>query len=513
MLEATGVSKSFGAVWVLGNVSLKVAAGTIHGLIGPNGAGKTTLVNILTGHVRQDRGGVLLQSALIDKLPPHRRAQLGVSRSFQAPRLLEDLTVEANVRLGQQLLARIDDGRLHDVAKLLDLDADLHRPVGTLPTGQRRLVELARSLVGRPKVLLLDEPFAGLTNAEIRKVARVIGRLSRDLNLAVLLIEHNLNEVFALSDEISVLDRGLLVANGAASTIADSREVRTVFFGGEPISSNAAVIKADISSNETALHVQGLSAGYGRLQVIRDVSLRVKRREIVGLVGVNGAGKSTLLRALAGHARVTAGVVALHGVPVKIGNAPALVRLGLSLVPEGRHLFTSLTAEDNLRLAGIAAGLKERDIRQRLDLLYGVLPQVSELRTRPAGALSGGQQQAVTIARALMCKPTVLLLDEPSIGLSRLALEALAPQLLNLLEQEDISILLVEQNLGFASLLCDRSYLMDAGRIIAEGRADTITSAWEEANEKVADAREAPPLRSRVSTHFHTALAEEATET
>lgn len=492
MLEARGVSKSFGAVWVLGDISLKVATGTIHGLIGPNGAGKTTLVNILTGHVRPDRGGVRLEGAPIDKLPPHRRAKLGISRTFQAARLLEDLTVEANVRLGQQLLTRVDEQRLRDIAKLLDLDGDLHRQVGTLPAGQRRLVELARSLVGRPKVLLLDEPFAGLTGAEIKKIARVIGTLSRDLNLAVLLIEHNLSEVFALSDEVSVLDRGMLVANGPAAAIANSREVRTVFFGGEAIASDVSSFKVDISSDKPALRVQGLYAGYGRLQIIRDVNLGLRRREIVGLVGVNGAGKSTLLRALAGHARVTAGIVELDGVPVKTGSAPALVRLGLSMVPEGRHLFTSLTADDNLRLAGIAAGLNDRDIRRRIELLYEVLPQVSELRARPAGALSGGQQQAVTIARALMCRPSVLLLDEPSVGLSRLALDALAPQLLNLLEQEDISILLVEQNLSFASQLCDRSYLMDSGRIIAEGRADTITSAWEAANERAADARDGP---------------------
>jgi len=494
MLEATGVSKSFGALSVLGEVSLKVALGKIHGLIGPNGAGKTTLLNVLTGHVRPDRGAVTLDAIPIDKLPPHRRAKLGMSRSFQAPRLLEDLTVEANIRLGQQLLTKIDASRLHDVAKLLDLDGNLHRPVGTLPTGERRLVELARSLVGRPKVLLLDEPFAGLTSAEIKKVARVIGTLSRDLNLAVLLIEHNLSEVFALSDEVSVLDRGRLVAAGTAATISDSREVQTIFFGGGASSSSAVAAKADISSDEAALAVLNLNAGYGRLQVIRDISLKVRRREIVGLVGVNGAGKSTLLRALAGHARVMAGDVEVHGVPVKGGNAPALVKRGLALVPEGRHLFTSLTAEDNLRLAGIAAGLNERNIRHRLDLLYGVLPQVFELRMRPAGALSGGQQQAVTIARALMCKPSILLLDEPSIGLSRPALEALAPQLVKLLQQEDISILLAEQNLGFASLLCDRSYLMDAGRIITEGRADTIRSAWEQTNEKAGETREVPGL-------------------
>jgi ABC-type branched-subunit amino acid transport system ATPase component len=490
MLEAANVSKSFGALKVLLDVSITVSPGTVHGLIGPNGAGKTTLVNVLTGHIQPDQGGVLLDGASISRLPPHRRAQLGISRSFQAPRLLEDLTVIENVRLGQHMLSRLDDARLHEVARLLDLEAELERPVGKLPTGQRRLVELARSLVGRPKVLLLDEPFAGLTGAEIRTVGRIIRRLSQDLGLAVLLIEHNLSEVFSLSERVSVLDRGHLVAAGTAAEVADSSEVRTIFFGGEKAADFSKSAKVDVSSDEIALSAQGLSAGYGRLQVIHDVNVQVRRREIVGLVGVNGAGKSTLLRALSGHARVMAGTVELHGAPAKLGNAPALVRSGLALVPEGRHLFTSLSAEDNLHLAGVAAGLGRAEIRQRLELIYTALPQIHALRARPAGALSGGQQQAVTIARALMCKPSVLLLDEPSIGLSRPALEALAPQLMRLVEQEDISLLLAEQNVGFASLLCDRSYLMDAGTIISEGRADIITAAWEEQNERRAHALE-----------------------
>jgi branched-chain amino acid transport system ATP-binding protein len=490
MLEATGVSKSFGALKVLGNVSLKVSPGSVHGLIGPNGAGKTTLVNILTGHIQPNEGDVLLEGRTVSRLPPHRRAQLGISRSFQAPRLLEDLTVIENVRLGQHMLARTDDSRLREVARLLDLEAELERPVGKLPTGQRRLVELARSLVGRPKVLLLDEPFAGLTGAEIRTVARIIRTLSRDLGLAVLLIEHNLSEVFSLSDEVSVLDRGHLVAAGTASAVADSSEVSAIFFGGERISESARVTKVDISTAEIALAARGLRAGYGRLEVIHNVDIHVRHREIVGLVGVNGAGKSTLLRALSGHARVMAGVLELHGAPVKPGDAPSLVRSGLALVPEGRHLFTSLSAEDNLHLAGLAAGLGRQEVRQRLDLIYSALPQIHSLRTRPAGALSGGQQQAVTIARALMCKPSVLLLDEPSIGLSRPALEALAPQLMKLVEQEDISILLAEQNVNFAALLCDRSYLMDAGAVISEGRADVITTAWEQENERRAHAME-----------------------
>jgi len=490
MLEATHLSKSFSALSVLSDVSLSVAKGTVHGLIGPNGAGKTTLVNILTGHVRSDSGGVGLDGAAIDELPPHRRARLGISRTFQAARLLEDLSAEANIRLGQQLLATPDDKRLLDIVKLLDLEGDLRRPVGTLPAGQRRLVELARSLVGESRVLLLDEPFAGLTAAEIRKVARTIQSLARDLHLAVLLIEHNLTEVFALSNFVSVLDRGMIVAAGPASQIAESSIVRRVFFGEESATSRVPEHDVIGVSQGCALEVTDLHAGYGRMQVVREVTLTVKRREIVGLVGVNGAGKSTLLRALSGHAQVTRGVTKLNGAEVKAKSGHEFVRCGLSMVPEGRRLFTSLSAEENLRVAGLAAGLNERDIHQRIDQLFQYFPQLGQFRARAAGDLSGGQQQAVTIARALMCKPSVLLLDEPSIGLSTRALDDLAPQLLSLLDKEGLSILLVEQNLGFASRLCARSYLLDSGRIIAEGSMEKVRVAWDELNDEAGRAQE-----------------------
>src|SRR5262249_44916134 len=155
------------------------------------------------------------------------------SRSFQSPRLLEDLSVAANIDLGQQQLHRSRRSPIERIAAMLDLAGDLDRPIGTLSAGQRRLVELGRSLVGRPSILLLDEPFAGLTTAEIGRVAGAIRKLSKEFDLAVLLIEHNLAEVFAMADQVSVLDRGAMIATGSADAVSASAEVRSVFFGGD----------------------------------------------------------------------------------------------------------------------------------------------------------------------------------------------------------------------------------------------------------------------------------------
>ncbi|MGE4014195.1 MAG: ABC transporter ATP-binding protein, partial [Alphaproteobacteria bacterium] len=275
MLSARDVCKSFGPIVVLDNVSLTVSPSTIHGLIGPNGAGKTTLVNILTGYIDANVGNVTFGGASIDRLPPHRRARLGISRTFQAPRLFEDLTVEANIRPGLPRKARGDDPAIREISEMLGLADDLHRPIKILPAGERRLIEIARSLVGRPSVLLLDEPFAGLSVPEISRVSEIIRKLSKDLQLGVLLIEHNLAAVFALADEVSVLDQGRIIAVDKSSTIATSTAVRQVFFGGDPKRAAGSNVQALPNNTRMAIRVQGLNAGYGRLKIVHDIDVQV----------------------------------------------------------------------------------------------------------------------------------------------------------------------------------------------------------------------------------------------
>jgi branched-chain amino acid transport system ATP-binding protein len=503
MLAAKGISKMFGPISALENVTLNVRRSSIHGLIGPNGAGKTTLVNILTGYVRPDWGTVEFDGASINKLAPFRRARAGISRTFQTPRLFEDLTVEANIRAGLPRRALASDPTVREIAILLEVVDDLANPIKMLPAGERRLIEIARSLVGKPKILLLDEPFAGLSGSEIERVSRVVQTLCKQLEIGVLLIEHNLAAVFSLASDLSVLDRGQIVAAGPAQQIASSAEVRRIFFGGEKSVSasspgktgqggtNAKVVSLQ-GVRSAALIVRDLHAGYGRLRIVRGIDLSLGANEVVGIVGVNGAGKSTLLRALAGTIRSQYARFEIAGEEVVAKDVRSMVRRGVVLVPEGRHLFPSLSTEDNLRLAGTAAGLSAQEMAARLDRLLSMFPHVREFQDRPAGSLSGGQQQSVAIVRALMSKPKVLLLDEPSIGLSVPAIDALVPLLNHLVEHEGISLLLAEQNLYFAERLCSRSYLIDGGMIVAEGGAELINEAWNRASsaEPAASARD-----------------------
>nr|WP_247892587.1 ABC transporter ATP-binding protein [Azospirillum sp. Sh1] len=218
--------------------------------------------------------------------------------------------------------------------------------------------------------------------------------------------------------------------------------------------------------------VEAVSSGYGRNDVLHGVSLRIMPGQLVALVGANGAGKTTLLRGISGVQPVTGGRIAFQGAPVARMSAADRVRAGLCQVPEGRHVFAPMSIEDNLRLGAYTRSAGE--IADGLDEVYRLFPILQERRTQPAGVLSGGQQQMLALGRALMGKPKLLLLDEPSMGLAPLIVAEIF-RIIRMLRDSGVTILLVEQNARAALSIADHAYVMEAGRITLEGQgADLI---------------------------------------
>jgi branched-chain amino acid transport system ATP-binding protein len=222
------------------------------------------------------------------------------------------------------------------------------------------------------------------------------------------------------------------------------------------------------------LLVEHLRAGYGRIEAIRDVSLEVRAGELVSIIGPNGAGKSTLLLTLAGAIRPWRGRTLLEGEQIAGATPEAIAKKGVSLVPEGRRVFARLSVEENLRL-GATVKRAAADASETLESIYERFPALKELRHRSAGKLSGGEQQALAIGRALMSKPRLLLLDEPSLGLAPMMIE-LVFGVLDELRKEGVTILLVEQNAAAAVELADRSYVMREGTIAAAGTSQELLS-------------------------------------
>jgi branched-chain amino acid transport system ATP-binding protein len=219
------------------------------------------------------------------------------------------------------------------------------------------------------------------------------------------------------------------------------------------------------------LEVEELRSAYGRIEAVKGVSLSVRAGEIVALVGSNGAGKTTLLRAISGVQPVTAGRIAFAGARIETAPPHRRVALGMAHVPEGRQVFAPLTVADNLRLGAFLR--RDRDIARDVERIYAMFPALADKRRDPAGGLSGGQQQMLAIGRALMAKPKLLLLDEPSMGLAPLLVRQILDAVVTL-KQEGVTILLVEQNAAAALAIADRGYVIETGRIAHSGTGATL---------------------------------------
>ena len=221
------------------------------------------------------------------------------------------------------------------------------------------------------------------------------------------------------------------------------------------------------------LQVEGVSSAYGRIKALHDVTIEVRAGEIVTLVGANGAGKTTLLRAISGVQPITGGVIRFDGTPIERMPSHLRVTLGIIQVPEGRQLFGPLAVEDNLKLG--AWWRRGEDFTPELDHVYALFPMLAEMRMLPAGALSGGQQQMLAIGRALMAKPRLLLLDEPSMGLAPILVDQILDTICGL-QRDGLTVLLVEQNATAALAIADRAYVLETGRVTASGTAAAIRS-------------------------------------
>jgi branched-chain amino acid transport system ATP-binding protein len=510
LLEVRDVAVRFGGVHALAGVSFDVDAGTVTGLIGPNGAGKTTLFNVVTGLQSPDTGTVLLDGTDITGMRPHRRARLGMARTFQRLETFGTLSVRDNVLVAAEMRrswsrdAASPRAVTDEVIAQIGLGAVAHERVDTLPTGTARLVEVARALAARPRLLLLDEPSAGLNEAETTELGDLLVRLAAT-GLGVLLVEHDMRFVMSACSVIHVLDFGRVIASGTPAQIQGDTTVRAAYLGagpGEPevladlvdadaladVTTLAAVeaaerlhvreaVKPAVRAVEPpALELRRVFAGYGTIGVLYGVDLVLHKGEVHALLGPNGAGKSTTLKVASGQIRPTAGEVRVHGAPVGKAGPDTLARRGLCLVPEGRGVFPNLTVTENLRMATYA-GTPFRDV---LDRAFARFPRLAERRRQLAGTLSGGEQQMLSMARALATDPTVLLLDELSMGLAPLIVDDLY-EVVRRIASEGLSILVVEQFAHQVLGVADVASIMLSGRVQLTGQPDEIADALEAA--------------------------------
>jgi branched-chain amino acid transport system ATP-binding protein len=470
LLDVNGLTKRFGGLVAVKDIGFSINAGEILGLIGPNGSGKSTVMKCIMGIERPTAGQVKLSGIDVAGWPTHRIARQGVGLVFQHARPLHRQTILEHIKLAllpdNLLMLATDHGvtrRAEEIAARVGLARVMHRLPRTLPFADLRRLELAKAIARNPKVVLVDEPFAGLTSGEVADFSELIASFRKDGH-AVLLVDHNVKSVAALVDRVLAMYLGEKVTEGTAEDVMRNETVRRVYLGGKI--EIAARREREGKDRAPLLDVRNLGVLYGKATALDDVSIHVGEGEFVSVVGLNGAGKTTLFNAISGLVPYS-GTINWRGEKLAGHTPGGIARAGIVQCPETRELFGDMSVRENLDLGGQHFSVEEA--AKQLDWLFGLFPILKSRQTQAARTLSGGEQQMLAIARALMMQPKLLILDEPTLGLAPVILEQLSKALEVLRQTTDITVLLGEQNVTFALPHADRVYVIEHARIVWEG--------------------------------------------
>ena len=474
LLEVRDLTVRFGRLCALDGVSLDVEEGSLTGLIGPNGAGKSTLLDAVSGLLPVAAGSVRFAGRPLGRLPSHRRAGIGLARTFQSLALAGDLTVGENLLVAAEATegrtAASATARVERVASRLSLDELLDRPPVALAPFQRTRVALARAAVVEPLLMLLDEPSAGLDAGERRQLAGHLRELAGE-GVAVVLVEHDMGLVKQVCDRVYALDFGRVIASGPPSAVMADQQVVAAYLGKGPGPAPAdtrPTAGGRHGDGPPAVSAVGLSVHRAGIPVLHEVDLSVSAGEVAVLLGPNGAGKTSALLAVAGVLPAAAGQLSVLGAPVN-GRPGTVARRGVASVFQEPVVFGSLTVAENLRLA---AGRRRVDLDQALEPFPALRPALS----RSAALLSGGERQMLGLARALLRRPRLLLVDEMSLGLAPRVVSELMGTLRRLASEHGTAVLLAEQHVHLAPAVADTAHVLVKGRVVAAGPAGELAS-------------------------------------
>jgi len=480
-----GVSKRYGGVRAIEKAELAVRGGRIHAILGENGAGKSTLIKIMAGVVAPDEGRMILDGREVTFASPAQAAAAGIACVFQELSLIPDLSVADNILISAppRRFGLIDRGaqrRIAEEALVRAGASDIHPRslVKDLPLSRRQLVEIAKALAWKPRILILDEATSALTAGDVERVFEVLKRL-RTEGMALLYISHRMHEIAELADECTVFRNGRNVASYEAGTRTDNEVVEMMIgreyhnvFPSKPVRSTSAATPV--------LECRQL----GWTDRLRDISFGIGKGEVVGLGGLDGQGQRELLLALFGVLRGTTGSVLIDGRDVRLGS-PAAARsddIGMALIPEDRKtegLMLPMTVRENLSFAALdrvsKGGIVDRAAEEKLiDEMVKLLAIKTAGLDIAVGALSGGNQQKVVIAKWLMRKPRLILLNDPTRGID-VGTKQEIYQLLRKLADAGAAILFYSTDYDELIGCCDRVLVLYDGSIVRQLEGDAIT--------------------------------------
>jgi len=478
MLELKNITKTFGSVVANNDVSITVHRGTIHAIVGENGAGKSTIMRIAYGFYNADSGEIFVDGNKVDIRTPHDAIALGIGMVHQHFMLVDTMTVAENIILGAETGTAVNldlDKANRDIKALSDelrLNIDPAAYIEDLSVGQQQRVELLKALYRDAKLLILDEPTAVLSPQEVEEFFAILRRM-KDQGKTIIIITHKLEEVLAISDEVTVMRDGKDVGNVKTSETS-AKDLARMIVGRDVL---LRVQKTDARPGDTVLQVDGLSIGGKHGVAVNGVSFVVRSGEIVGIAGIEGNGQTELIEALAGLCRVSSGTIEFEGKNITNLGARRLKELGIAHIPEDRHkrglLLNSDLAENSILgvhyRPPVASGgfMNNSAIDKRIHEIvenFDVRPPIPELAAK---SLSGGNQQKLIIGREFGLNPKLLLVSQPTRGVDIGAIEFIHKKLIGLRDSGG-AVLLVSAELEEVTALADRLLVIREGRIVGE---------------------------------------------
>lgn len=478
ILKMERISKSFPGVKALDDVHLRIFSGEVMALLGENGAGKSTLMKILSGVYKMDSGNILLNNNPLDVKSPRDGIDKGISIIHQELNLIPELTIGENIFLGREpkkISGRINWKQLYSdsekLLKELNLDLNTREKVRKLSIGHQQMVEIARALSLESDILILDEPTDALTDNETDSLFEMIDKLRKE-GKALVYISHRLKEVFRICDRATILRDGQFIGEEQVSKLDEDKIIEMMV--GRKLEDQFPYEKPRfISESEPAGHEIILKAENLNNSVVKNINFSIKKGEVLGLAGLMGSGRTELALTLFGKFKTESGTIFLDGEEKIIRNPGQALRDGISYVSEDRKqlgLFTGLSVRDNMTISVLKRyeqlffRLSENSRNKEVDSYINDLSIKTPSRNQIVKNLSGGNQQKVSIASALIAKPKLLILDEPTRGVDVGAKKEIY-SLINKLKQKGLGILMISSEMPEILGICDRVAVMHEGTI------------------------------------------------
>jgi rhamnose transport system ATP-binding protein len=481
LLELQHISKSFPGVQALDDVQFDICAGEVHALLGENGAGKSTLIKIASGVYQADAGEIIVNGESVHFNSPNDAQRYGIATIYQELLLYPELTVAENIFMGHAPLnalgtirwAAMREKAVELLASLNIHDLDVTRKVGTLTVGNRQRVEIAKALSLNARILIMDEPTAALTEADVTRLFSIM-KLLKERGVGIIYISHRLQEVFDMGDRVTVLRDGRYIKTKA---VADTTEDELInLMVGRTIDNMFPKLDAPIG--KTVLEVQHLN----HKPLTKDVSFELREGEIVGMAGLVGAGRSELAQVIFGFTPAQSGTIKIDGKSIRIKNPGQAMRNGIAYLPEDRGtqgLIRPMDVRANTSLTVLRMLSRGTFINRRKETRLAI-DTIRKLNIRAyspqqiVGKLSGGNQQKVVVGKWLATAPRVLIVDEPTRGID-VGAKAEIHRLMSELAQQGLAILMISSELPEVLGMSDRILVMREGRLVAEFSREEAT--------------------------------------